>query len=123
MNLTLAKEDARRDLLLDYVSREREGQAHLAMQGDSAPMHYNHSGSQLARNSPPAGGANLISYLTKRASSAVLRVSDLTQLGASRSLIWHLAIRFSVFLLHSGLAKKIATWLEPVPKVCVSKDP
>jgi hypothetical protein len=30
---------------------------------------------QQRRNSPPAGGANLISYLTKRASSAALRVS------------------------------------------------
>jgi hypothetical protein len=34
--------------------------------------------------SPPAGGANLISYLTKRASSAALRVSYLTKLGAER---------------------------------------
>jgi hypothetical protein len=33
-----------------------------------------YSGWPLIRNSPPAGGANLISYLTKRASFAALRV-------------------------------------------------
>jgi hypothetical protein len=38
----------------------------------------------VIRNSPPAGGANLISYLIKRASSAALRVSYLTELGAER---------------------------------------